>query len=143
MRWPFGSSTSDDQDEAAASIPSSNRRSSTLESKSSWTRALTTPPWHHLSSPDTLVSTALLTSAILLGLHFYRSYLRRIPAAGRISSSFWRQRSLFGTVTSVGDGDGFRLFHTPGGRLAGWGWLRRVPKGKELKDRTVGARWNT
>jgi hypothetical protein len=43
-------------------------------------------------------------------------------------------------VTSVGDGDNFRIFHTPGGRLAGWGWLlwKRVPRGKkELRDNTV------
>jgi hypothetical protein len=40
----------------------------------------------------------------------------------------------------VGDGDNFRVFHTPGGRLAGWGWLpwRRVPKEKkDLKNKTV------
>jgi hypothetical protein len=43
-------------------------------------------------------------------------------------------------VTSVGDGDNFRIYHTPGGRLAGWGWLpgRRIPMDKkELKDQTV------
>jgi len=28
---------------------------------------------------------------------------------------------------SVGDADNFRFFHTPGGRLLGWGWLRPVP----------------
>lgn len=40
----------------------------------------------------------------------------------------------------MGDGDGFRLFHMPGGRLAGWEWLpwRRVPQGRAgLKDNTV------
>ncbi|KAL8748249.1 MAG: hypothetical protein Q9184_007469, partial [Pyrenodesmia sp. 2 TL-2023] len=57
-----------------------------------------------------------------------------------IGHHIWRKRSLFGYVTSVGDADNFRIFHTPGGRLAGWGWLpwRRVPdKVKELKDNTV------
>jgi len=41
----------------------------------------------------------------------------------------------------VGDGDNFRLYHTPGGRLLGWGWFpgRKVPTDpKELRQRTVG-----
>jgi hypothetical protein len=64
--------------------------------------------------------------------------LRHIPGSGHIAPSFFRRRSLLGKVTSVGDGDGFHMFHTPGGRLAGWGWLRSVPKDrKELKGRTV------
>jgi hypothetical protein len=47
---------------------------------------------------------------------------------------------LFGTVTRVGDADNFHLFHTPGGRLAGWGWLpgRKIPEKKaDLKNNTV------
>lgn len=37
---------------------------------------------------------------------------------------------MFGQATSVGDGDNFRLYHTPGGRLLGWGWMpgRKVPQ---------------
>lgn len=40
----------------------------------------------------------------------------------------------------MGDGDGFRLFHMPGGRLTGWEWLpwRKVPERRAgLKDNTV------
>jgi len=40
----------------------------------------------------------------------------------------------------VGDGDNFRLFHTPGGRLGGWEWFpgRMIPKEKKaLQDKTV------
>lgn len=41
----------------------------------------------------------------------------------------------------MGDGDNVRIFHTPGGRLMGWDWVRRVPKlppGRGvLKDQTV------
>lgn len=74
-----------------------------------------------------------------LGLHqFYRSYLRRLPGTGHVSPAYFRRRSLLGKVTSVGDGDNFHLFHTPGGRLAGWGWLRKVPVGKkEVRGRTI------
>jgi endonuclease YncB( thermonuclease family) len=42
--------------------------------------------------------------------------------------SFFRKRSLYGVVTSVGDADNFHFYHTPGGILGGWGWLRHVPK---------------
>ncbi|KAJ4290128.1 putative endonuclease lcl3 [Collariella sp. IMI 366227] len=69
------------------------------------------------------------------------SYLRRFPAPSHITPKFFRRRSLLGKVTSVGDGDGFHLFHTPGGRLAGWGWLRRVPTDrKQLKGQTISIR---
>lgn len=67
-------------------------------------------------------------------------YLTRLAGATQVPPSYFRKRSLFGRVTSVGDGDNFHLYHTPGGRLTGWGWLRRVPKIKaELRGQTVRA----
>jgi endonuclease YncB( thermonuclease family) len=98
--------------------------------------------WTEYTSPDVLIPTAIMTSTILVGHRLYRLYLRRISGATRIGTSFWRKRSLLGRVTSVGDGDGFRLFHTPGGRLTGWDWLpwRKVPTGKHLKDQTISIR---
>lgn len=93
-----------------------------------------------LLSPEVLVPTCFLTSGTLAAIYFYSHYVRRIPATSEIYPSFFRRRSLFGTVTSVGDGDNFRLFHTPGGRLMGWGWMpgRKVPTSKkDLKDVTV------
>lgn len=42
-----------------------------------------------------------------------------------LKPSLFRRRSLYGYVTSVGDGDNFHLFHTPGGRLLGWNILPR------------------
>jgi hypothetical protein len=81
----------------------------------------------------------VVVSLLGLGaLQLYANYLRRIPGAAFVRPSFFRNRSLFGRVTSVGDGDNFHLFHTPGGKAVGWGWLRTIPsKRKELKDRTV------
>lgn len=70
-----------------------------------------------------LLPTVLLTGTTLLNITLYKSRLRRIPTATHIPPSFLRTRSLYGYTTSVGDGDNFRLFHTPGGRLAGWGWF--------------------
>ena len=74
-------------------------------------------------------------------------------------TTFLRRQSLTGRVTSVGDGDNFRIYRTlpvvhgedgagaygvidtPGGRLLGWDWLRRIPAArKDLKDQTVHVR---
>lgn len=98
--------------------------------------------WSHYTDPRTILPTILLTSSILVSVRLYRSYFRRIPEAPHIRPDFFRNRSLFGTVTRVGDADNFHLFHTPGGRLAGWGWLprRTIPEKKtDLKGKTVGA----
>lgn len=127
MRWPsWLSASSKEQDEKSQSV--------------SWKNSLSVTNWTHYTNPQTLLPTVLLTGSVLLLTRFYRSYLRRIPQATYIKPAFWRRRSLLGRVTSVGDGDNFRLFHTPGGRLTGWGWMpgRKVPKTvKELKDKTV------
>lgn len=134
MRWPPWSSESnnDDQNKESDSIfprsaPITNNLSSYLD-------------WEAFVEPRTLIPTVVLTSGILFGVRFHRRYLRRIPDAPSISPSFLRHRSIFGKVTSVGDGDNFRIFHTPGGRIAGWGWLpwKKVPTNKkDLKDNTV------
>ena len=124
MRWPSWSSTvSDDKND-----------------KAKWTDSLNGTDWSHYTDPRNIIPVVLLTSTCLLSARLYRSYLRRIPQAVSIRPSFWRRRSLFGKVTSVGDGDNFRIFHTPGGLLAGWGWLpwRKVPTKRDLlRDNTV------
>lgn len=104
----------------------------------SWNESLNATDWAHFAEPRNWVPTLLVTATALGLLQFYRSYLRRIPGTNYIHPGFFRRRSLLGRVTSVGDGDNFHLFHTPGGRLAGWGWLRKVPKSKkEVRGRTV------
>jgi hypothetical protein len=126
-RWPSWSSTSSEREEERPQSVS-------------WTDTLNATDWTHYTDPRTVIPTILLTGTTLLSMRFYRSYLRRIPQAASIEPGYWRRRSLLGRVTSVGDGDNFRLFHTPGGRLAGWGWMpgRKVPtKSKDLKENTV------
>ena len=94
--------------------------------------------WRSYTEPQTIFATITLTSACIGFYRFYRTFLRRIPAVGNISPNFFRKRSVFGQVTSVGDGDNFRIFHTPGGLLAGWGWWRSIPADKKaLKNNTV------
>lgn len=130
MVWPFTSASGkggkDDKEDELPRRPVS------------WTDSLNGTDWQHYKDPRNWVPTLLVTTTVLASLQIYRSYLRRIPGATHIQPSFFRKRSLFGRVTSVGDGDNFHLYHTPGGRLAGWGWLRRVPvKKPELKNKTV------
>lgn len=127
MRWPpWSSNSSRDRDDDRKRV--------------SWTDSLNATDWRHYTDPRTVVPALLLTTTILVSARVYRSYIRRIPEATQIRPSFFRKRSLFGTVTRVGDGDGFHLFHQPGGRLAGWGWFpwRKIPeKRADLKGNTV------
>lgn len=97
-----------------------------------------------LFSLDVLVPTLALTSSILAGFYVYREYFRRIPTSVRVPDKFLKKRTLLGYVTSVGDPDNFRFYHTPGGRLAGWGWLRPLPKVNQrgLAQQTLHVRLN-
>lgn len=127
MRWPPWSLASNKCDDGK-------------KGPDSWADILNATDWSHYTDPRTVIPTVLLTTTILATTTLYRSYLRRIPVAASVQPTFFRKRSLFGTVTRVGDGDNFHLYHTPGGRLTGWGWLpgRTVPNKREnLKHRTV------
>lgn len=73
-----------------------------------------------------VIAISLTTLAVVLGLNRVRRRLLRIATAGDLTPRVYG-RVLRGKVLAVGDGDGMRVFHTPGGVLAGWGWLRRPP----------------
>ncbi|KAJ4987404.1 nuclease domain containing protein [Stagonosporopsis vannaccii] len=93
-----------------------------------------------LLEPRTLIPSLALTVTTVAGVRLYKTYLRRIPTVNHIKPNYFRRRSLYGQVTSVGDADNFRLYHTPGGRLAGWGWLpwKTVPtKRDQLMKQTL------
>ncbi len=144
MPWGFSifSSPSGNDDDGNSSKGGSGRKSTTQTGTPPRQPRTLEATWNrtrdHLSVPHNWIAPAA-AAVLTLGLvTFYQSYLRRIPAIDHIAPNFFRRRSLFGKVTSVGDGDGFHIYHTPGGRLAGWGWLRRVPKDKKkLKGQTV------
>lgn len=126
MRWPW---TGDEDDKKSG--------------LASWTGTRETANWSStFAEPRTLIPAIVLTATTVAGLRLYKSYLRRIPSVNHIKPGYFRRRSLFGRVTTVGDADNFRLFHTPGGRLVGWGWLpwKKVPTTREgLLRKTV--RW--
>lgn len=109
-----------------------------------WETSLNKTDYTHYTSTQTLTISAVTTLTTLALVRLYKSYLRRIPTVEYLKPSLFRRRSLYGYVTRVGDGDNFHIFHTPGGKLLGWGWApgRKVQnlKGKELKDRTVHVR---
>ncbi|KAI0640981.1 SNase-domain-containing protein [Trametes meyenii] len=93
-----------------------------------------------------LPSHLLILSAFAVGgataLGGYGVYVRHFR---RIRNGEWvtpemlkKRRRVKGYVTSVGDADNFRLYHTPG---VGWRWplkFRRIPSGRTgLKDETI------
>ncbi|KAF2682698.1 SNase-domain-containing protein [Lentithecium fluviatile CBS 122367] len=125
MRWPW---SGDDNDKRKANL-------------SDWIKSFKSTDWSSaLTDPRTIGPSIVLTASTVAAVRFYKSYLRRIPSVNHIKPDYFRRRSLFGKVTSVGDADNFRLFHTPGGRIAGWGWLpwKRVPSKKEgLANNTI------
>ncbi|KAG9248850.1 hypothetical protein BJ878DRAFT_531607 [Calycina marina] len=128
MPWPFWPTTTDKDG-------SKSRR------PVSWQDALNATDWSHYSDPRNVIPVVLLTTTALVAVRLHRLYLRRIPEATYIRPGFFRKRSLFGLVTRVGDADNFHLFHMPGGRLAGWGWLRGIPEEKKaLKGKTIHVR---
>lgn len=89
--------------------------------------------------PKVLLLSAGITTSAIFGYRFYRRYLCRVNTYLDLTTDILdNQRSLYGKVTRVGDGDNFRFFHTPGGILAGWGWLRKIPTTRSgLKDQTL------
>lgn len=130
MPWPWSSSPSDREKEG--------KPTGAGVSTVSWNDSLDVKDWDHFKDPRTWIPAFVITTVLLGGLKIYRTYLRRIPSVNYVLPHHYHRRTLFGRVTSVGDGDGFHFYHTPGGRLAGWGWLRTVPTDKkQLKGQTV------
>ncbi|RCK63842.1 putative endonuclease LCL3 [Candida viswanathii] len=89
--------------------------------------------------PKVILLSAGITTSLFLGYKFYARYVRRVRNYLDLTPSILENnRKLYGYVTRVGDGDNFRFYHTPGGILMGWGWLRQVPTArKDLKDETL------
>ncbi|KAH7924409.1 staphylococcal nuclease [Leucogyrophana mollusca] len=84
-----------------------------------------------VSRPITVIALsafALGSVSTLAAAFTYRRYFRRLRTSEWITPDVLaRKRWIKGVVTSVGDADNFRLYHTPG---IGWRWplkFRRVP----------------
>lgn len=125
MQWP-GSGTDDDKKKVQPK---------------SWLDSWSSENWRTtLTDPRSVVPAVAAAITSVAAVRLYKTYLRRIPSVNHIKPQYFRQKGIFGRVTKVGDADNFRLYHTPGGRLAGWGWLpwKRVPaKREDLTNQTV------
>ncbi|TDL16616.1 staphylococcal nuclease [Rickenella mellea] len=86
------------------------------------------------------LSAFVLGSAATLAATSVRArYFQRFPSSEWVPPrALAKKRWMKGVVTSVGDADNFRLYHTPGWF---WSWplkLRRIPSTtKDLKDQTL------
>ncbi|EIW66747.1 hypothetical protein TREMEDRAFT_34464 [Tremella mesenterica DSM 1558] len=96
------------------------------------------------SIPKDPISIALIstTSTILIGIGgiwFHKILWRRIKNSDSVTLRMLEKKIwVKGVVTSVGDGDNFRLFHTPGPFFSYPFKIRSIPSTpKELKDETI------
>ncbi|PLW18830.1 hypothetical protein PCANC_06648 [Puccinia coronata f. sp. avenae] len=103
--------------------------------------------------PDHRLKLSFIGGSLVTGISIwcirssYKKYFRRIRNADYVTPDMLKSSSrsiirpglrIKGFVTSVGDADNFRVYHTPG---FGWNWLRSVPKKKsDLKDMTIHVR---
>jgi endonuclease YncB( thermonuclease family) len=128
--------------------------SGSASTTSSGTNDISRP--YPLSEP--LLVVAIFTcgaTTVLSTRYLYTRFCKRLLTSDDITSKvISKNRWLKGVVTSVGDGDNFRLYHTPG---PGWRWplkFRTIPTGpkglniicnfraciniiKALKDQTI------
>jgi len=138
-------------------------RSATLTTPESSIDSTSSPSFSATSllTPENVLSTAILTSGILLVRSVYRYHLRRISNNASLPSSLLdhssksgtaapsliprlRRQSLFGYTTTpqIADPDNFRFYHAPLGRLALWSTsFRPIPSARsELKGQTLSVR---
>ncbi|KAI5962261.1 LCL3 [Candida pseudojiufengensis] len=89
--------------------------------------------------PKVILLSAGITLTTILSYRFYRNYLKPIRSILDLNPGMLeKNHRLHGYVTRVGDGDNFRFYHTPGGFLWGWGWLKKIPtKRSKLKNQTL------
>ncbi|TRM63161.1 hypothetical protein BD626DRAFT_495720 [Schizophyllum amplum] len=94
--------------------------------------------------PEQLAFAAFAAGSLCLaaGYRVHKRYFRRIQNADWVRPDLLaRKEWMKGRVTSVGDNDNFRFYHTPG---FGWRWplkFRHVPTiTKDLKDQTIHVR---
>ncbi|WWC70799.1 uncharacterized protein I206_104751 [Kwoniella pini CBS 10737] len=86
-----------------------------------------------------IISAAGATCITLGSITGYRRYWRRIRNANSVTTGMLDRKTwIRGVVTSVGDGDNLRLYHTPGPFFRYPLKIRTIPSTtKELKDETI------
>ncbi|KAI0041676.1 staphylococcal nuclease [Auriscalpium vulgare] len=139
--WPFSSSSDSSKEPTNRRIQPPPPPSPAIIDLSSAREALTQIFDQPALPSEIIIAAAFLVGAVTTGggSAAYRRYFKRIPNSGWVSPNMLkRRRWIKGVVTSVGDADNFRLYHTPG-----FGWrfplkFRRIPSTtKDLKDQTI------
>lgn len=84
-----------------------------------------------IHDPRVIILSSAIGTSLFLSYRMYNRYFRRIRTYLDLTPRMlYGKRKLYGKVTRVGDGDNFCFYHTPGGPLLWWGWLRKVPEGR-------------
>lgn len=102
-------------------------------------------PWPirlFIETVSTPVGAACVSAGTIAGSFLiWRRFFRRIPNASYITPSILRsRRRIVGRVTSVGDADGFRMYHTPGIPFLRQRWHRPPTKASDLRHQTISVR---
>ncbi|KAK5172185.1 putative endonuclease lcl3 [Saxophila tyrrhenica] len=127
MPWPPWAFWRHDQPTASSTNDDKQDRSTVAPKPTSWATRLNKTEW---TTTQTILIAGVTTATTLAFLRFYKTHIRRVPSISHLKPGALRNRSFYGLVTRVGDGDNFHLYHTPGGRLMGWGWAPR----RRVKD---------
>ncbi|KAF8312326.1 staphylococcal nuclease [Clavulina sp. PMI_390] len=98
---------------------------------SNWTKTEVWVPY--------LATAALASTATFGGLVAYKRFLKRFPDSKHIPAPLIARKGwIKGVVTSVGDADNFRIYHTPGPLFLWKAPFRRIPTStKELRNQTI------
>ncbi|WVR06312.1 hypothetical protein IAU60_003342 [Kwoniella sp. DSM 27419] len=126
--------------ESITSLFSSTPSSSSSKTAASSSRTPSISEWIPKDPVIVAVISAAGATCITLGsIAGYRRYWRRIRNANSVTTGMLERKTwIRGVVTSVGDGDNLRLFHTPGPFFRYPLKLRSIPTtAKELKDETL------
>ena len=123
MPWPSWAFWRHDPPDPPSDDPKHERPAAPPRTKStSWDTTLNKTDWSHYTTFQTIAISSVTTATTFALYLLYKKYVRRVPNAASIKPDSFHKASYYGFVTRVGDGDGFHFFHTPGGRLMGWGW---------------------
>ncbi|ODV72515.1 Lcl3p [Cyberlindnera jadinii NRRL Y-1542] len=83
---------------------------------------------HDLLDARVIILSTLVTSTVIGSMKLYKKF-QPIRSIHSIPKAYFHNKTLYGYVTRVGDGDNFHFYHTPGGRWLGWGTkYRPLPK---------------
>ncbi|GAA5857999.1 hypothetical protein JCM9279_004934 [Rhodotorula babjevae] len=131
QREPSPTCSPADSSSLSTSTSTSSPRTAPADSARPWLQACS-----RLDTTNPLVVATATAVALALASRLWHRLGRRIRTVDDLTPADLSPRRLRGTVTSVGDADGFRLFHRPHLRP----WLRPPAGRAGLKGETLSVR---